>query len=112
MLKEHVSDASAAAQTQGKITEGFGRAQKQPPGTHTSLFGMLDEGQSDGSLVTGSASIEVVFPPLEQEIHASGMPTLHLTASTRTCNGGQVFATLYADDLRLGHATKIGRAHV
>jgi len=33
------------------------------------------------------------------------MPTLHLTASTRTCNGGQVFATLYADDLRLGHAT-------
>jgi predicted acyl esterase len=65
----------------------------------------LDEGQADGSIVNNGASIEIVFPPLEQEIHASGMPTLHLSASTRTCNGGQVFATLYADDLRLGHAT-------
>ncbi len=45
------------------------------------------------------------LPTLEEDIHISGMPTLHLSVNTLACNGGQVFATMYADGLRVGHAT-------
>ena len=47
------------------------------------------------------------MPELTEDIHISGLPTLHLSVTSRGCNGGQIFATMYSDaeDLRLGHAT-------
>jgi len=65
----------------------------------------FDEAAVNGRLVTATQSVTVDFGMLNDTVHISGMPTLHLTATTRTCQGGQVFATMFADDLRLGHAT-------
>ena len=65
----------------------------------------FDEAAVNGRLVTATQSVTVDFGMLNDTIHISGMPTLHITATTRTCQGGQIFATMYADDLRLGHAT-------
>ena len=44
---------------------------------------------------------------LSELTHISGLPTLHLDVTTQSCQGGQIFATLYdnTDNLRLGHAT-------
>jgi len=61
----------------------------------------------EGTSGTVNANNEQRFslPALEEGIHISGMPTLHLSVNTLMCNGGQVFATMYADGLRVGHAT-------
>ena len=56
--------------------------------------------------VNANGGLTFVSPPFEEEIHLSGLPTLHLEVQTIGCNGGQIFATLYDEtlDLRLGHA--------
>ena len=49
----------------------------------------------------------ITSQPLSQEMHISGLPTLHIDARTNTCNGGQLFVTMFdgTSGLRLGHAT-------
>lgn len=76
-----------------------------PPEDMTWWSKGFDEAAVNGRLVTATQSVTVDFGMLNDTIHISGMPTLHITATTRTCQGGQIFATMYADDLRLGHAT-------
>jgi len=61
-----------------------------------------------GDSVNGfGEEVTLVSQPFEEETHISGLPTLHLDVSTQSCQGGQIFATLYDNDdnLRLGHAT-------
>jgi len=61
-----------------------------------------------GDSVNGfGEEVTLVSQPFEDETHISGLPTLHLEVSTQSCQGGQIFATLYDNDdnLRLGHAT-------
>ncbi|MEE3083156.1 MAG: CocE/NonD family hydrolase C-terminal non-catalytic domain-containing protein, partial [Candidatus Thermoplasmatota archaeon] len=60
---------------------------------------------ADG-IVNANTAISIVSPAFEEEVHLSGLPTLHLEVNTRGCNGGQIFATLWdeTDGLRLGHA--------
>ena len=66
----------------------------------------LDNASTTGSLVNVNNEVVLTFPELEENIHISGMPTLHLSVNTLTCNGGQIFATMYnSENLRLGHAT-------
>ena len=62
------------------------------------------EGSSGG--VSANGGITINSPVFEEEIHFSGMPTLHLDVSTGLCNGGQIFATLIdgTNGMRLGHA--------
>ena len=62
------------------------------------------EGSSGG--VNANGGITISSPVFEEEIHFSGMPTLHLDVSTGLCNGGQIFATLRdgTNGMRLGHA--------
>ena len=62
------------------------------------------EGSSGG--VSANGGITINSPVFEEEIHFSGMPTLHLDVATRGCNGGQIFATLSdgTNGRRLGHA--------
>ena len=62
------------------------------------------EGSSGG--VSANGGITINSPVFEEEIHFSGMPTLHLDVSTGLCNGGQIFATLRdgTNGMRLGHA--------
>jgi predicted acyl esterase len=66
----------------------------------------LDSFEAQGNWVSATNSITLESQPLQQELHISGLPTLHLSVRPGTCNGGQIFATLYdgTDDLRLGHA--------
>jgi hypothetical protein len=65
----------------------------------------LDNVEGAGGTVSANAQQSFTLPALEDAIHISGMPTLHLSVNTLACNGGQVFATMYADGLRVGHAT-------
>ena len=62
-----------------------------------------------GFLGTISATQTMIIesPPIESDLHISGLPTLHFNVRTSACNGGQMFVTMYdgTDDLRLGHAT-------
>lgn len=66
----------------------------------------LDNTDVTGSTVNLNNEVVIILPELENDIHISGMPTLHLSVDTLSCNGGQIFATMYnAENLRLGHAT-------
>jgi len=65
----------------------------------------LDGAEGTGGTVNTNNQRSFTLPPLEEDIHISGMPTLHLSVNTLACQGGQVFATMYADGLRVGHAT-------
>ena len=65
----------------------------------------LDGAEGAGGTVNTNNQRSFTLPPLEEGIHISGMPTLHLSVNTLACQGGQVFATMYADGLRVGHAT-------
>ena len=60
---------------------------------------------ASGTVSTNSA-LSIIGPEITEEIHFSGLATLHLEVRTGLCNGGQIFATLFDDtlDLRLGHA--------
>ena len=66
----------------------------------------LSKWQGADGVVNTNSAISIVSPAFEEEIHISGLPTLHLEVNTRGCNGGQIFATLWdeTDGLRLGHA--------
>ena len=67
----------------------------------------LDSADSTGGSVSATATSSFTIAPFEEDIHISGLPTLHLSVTSRVCNGGQVFATMFDDEtgLRLGHAT-------
>ncbi len=67
----------------------------------------LDSADSTGGSVSAMATSSFTIAPFEEDIHISGLPTLHLSVTSRVCNGGQVFATMFDDEtgLRLGHAT-------
>ena len=62
--------------------------------------------EAAGGVVNANSAVSFVSPAFENEMHISGLPTLHLEVSTQGCNGGQIFATLWdeTDGLRLGHA--------
>jgi len=78
-----------------------------PPEDLTWNLATLDTATAQGGVVSATSSASFVMPELTEDIHISGLPTLHLSVNPRGCNGGQIFATMYsdADDLRLGHAT-------
>tara|TARA_B100001113_G_C21121244_1_gene627496 strand:+ start:2534 stop:4453 length:1920 start_codon:yes stop_codon:yes gene_type:complete len=78
-----------------------------PPEDLTWDLATLDTATAQGGVVSASSSATIIMPELTEDIHISGLPTLHLSVTARNCNGGQIFATMYsdADDLRLGHAT-------
>lgn len=56
--------------------------------------------------VSATQSMTITSPPLESDMHISGLPRLHFNVRTNACNGGQMFVTMYdgTTDLRLGHA--------
>ena len=78
-----------------------------PPEDLTWDFQALDTAVAEGTRVSATSSTSFVMPELSEGIHISGLPTLHISATASTCNGGQIFATMYSDStgLRLGHAT-------
>ena len=57
--------------------------------------------------VNSQQSMTITSQPLTENMHISGLPTLHIDARTNTCNGGQLFVTMFdgTSGLRLGHAT-------
>jgi len=57
--------------------------------------------------VNSQQSMEITSKPMMEDMHISGLPTLHIDARTNMCNGGQLFVTMYdgTTGLRLGHAT-------
>ena len=67
----------------------------------------LDQATATGTSVSSNSQITVTIPASEQDRFISGLPTLHLSVTTRGCDGGQVFATMYdaTENLRIGHAT-------
>jgi hypothetical protein len=65
----------------------------------------LDTTEGAGGTVNSNNERSFRLTALENDIHISGMPTLHLSVNTLACQGGQIFATMYADGLRIGHAT-------
>jgi len=65
----------------------------------------LDSTEGAGGTVNANNQRTFTLPALEQPAHISGLPTLHLSVNTLACQGGQIFATMYADGLRVGHAT-------
>ena len=56
----------------------------------------LDGAEGTGGTVNSQNQRSFTLPALEQDTHISGMPTLHLSVNTQACNGGQIFATMYA----------------
>ena len=66
----------------------------------------ITEWESATGVVSATQAVNMLSPVFEDEIHISGLPTLHLDVNTRGCNGGQIFATLWDETigLRLGHA--------
>ena len=62
----------------------------------------LDSVEGTGGTVNVNNQRSFSLPALEDDVHISGMPTLHLSVNTLACNGGQVFATMYADGLACG----------
>ncbi|MEE2812766.1 MAG: CocE/NonD family hydrolase [Candidatus Thermoplasmatota archaeon] len=78
-----------------------------PPEDITWNLTSLDMAIGEGTWVSASSSATILMDELTEDIHISGLPTLHLAVSARTCNGGQIFATMYSDltGVRLGHAT-------
>ena len=57
--------------------------------------------------VNSQQSMTITSQPLSEDMHISGLPTLHIDARTNTCNGGQLFVTMFdgTSGLRLWHAT-------
>ncbi|RJV00252.1 MAG: CocE/NonD family hydrolase [Candidatus Poseidoniales archaeon] len=66
----------------------------------------LDQVTANGASVSTNSQVTLTIPASESERFISGLPTLHLSVSTR-CDGGQIFATMYdaTENLRIGHAT-------
>ena len=57
--------------------------------------------------MSASSSVTVTIPASDSDRFIAGLPTLHLSASTGFCDGGQIFATMFdaTQNLRIGHAT-------
>ena len=57
--------------------------------------------------ISATSSMTITSPVLAEDVHISGLPTLHFDVRTIYCGGGQIFATMYdgTNGLRLGHAT-------
>ena len=77
-----------------------------PPEDMTWELHDLTEWEGSTGVVNSNGGITIVSPTFEEEVHLSGLPTLHLDVTTRGCNGGQIFATLNdgTTGMRLGHA--------
>ncbi|HJN70283.1 MAG TPA: CocE/NonD family hydrolase, partial [Candidatus Thalassarchaeaceae archaeon] len=45
--------------------------------------------------VNSQQSMEITSKPMMEDMHISGLPTLHIDARTNMCNGGQLFVTMY-----------------
>ena len=77
-----------------------------PPEDMTWELHDLTEWEGSTGVVNSNGGITIVSPTFEEEVHLSGLPTLHLDVTTRGCNGGQIFATLNDETtgMRLGHA--------
>ncbi|MDP7001622.1 MAG: CocE/NonD family hydrolase [Candidatus Poseidoniaceae archaeon] len=77
-----------------------------PPEDMTWELDNLNDWSGQQGTVNANGALSFVSPPFEDEIHLSGLPTLHLEVQTLGCNGGQIFATLWDETigLRLGHA--------
>ncbi|HIF45643.1 MAG TPA: CocE/NonD family hydrolase [Candidatus Poseidoniales archaeon] len=67
----------------------------------------LDQTTSNGNRVSSTSSASFEIAASQQDRFISGLPTLHLTVRPGTCDGGQVFATMFDGEtnLRIGHAT-------
>ena len=67
----------------------------------------LDIATVQGNWVSVTASTSFTLPAQVDDMHISGLPTLHLSVQASSCNGGQIFATMFdkTDGLRIGHAT-------
>ncbi len=80
-----------------------------PPEDMGRIDADLSEWSQQGAGIGGPAlsTVTLTSPPLEEDLHLSGLPELSVGVVTRTCQGGQVFATLRdaTAGLRLGHAT-------
>lgn len=99
-----------AASVQIQTNDGHWHAEDTwPPDDMTWEKVTLDAADSTGGWVSATATSSFTIAPFEEDIHISGLPTLHLSVQSPLipCNGGQVFATMYDDEigLRLGHAT-------
>ncbi len=99
-----------AASVQIQTNDGHWHAEDTwPPDDMTWEKVTLDAADSTGGWVSSTATSSFTIAPFEEDIHISGLPTLHLSVQSPLipCNGGQVFATMYDDEigLRLGHAT-------
>ena len=107
-LKDMGEEPTAIAQVQ--TNDGRWHAEETwPPEDKEWLKITLDAAEATGGWVSSSASASFTIPGFEEEVHISGLPTLHLSVNSPLipCNGGQVFATMFDDEtgLRLGHAT-------
>ncbi len=96
------------AHVQIQTNDGKWHVEETWPPTDLS-WDMQDLSEWDGignGVVSATNAISIVSPAFEEEIHLSGLPTLHLDVNTRGCNGGQIFATLWDETvgMRLGHA--------
>ena len=67
----------------------------------------LDIATSQGSRVSATSTTTITLPGQVDDMHISGLATLHLSVQASSCNGGQIFATMFdkTDGLRIGHAT-------
>jgi len=78
-----------------------------PPSDMTWEKITLDQTTTDGNAVSINSDVSITIPASNEDRFISGLPTLHLSVTTRGCDGGQVFATMYdsTQNLRIGHAT-------
>jgi hypothetical protein len=101
--------------------DGQWRIEESWPPTDSEIFSLsLSDCQNDGAFIGGGApvvgggqSVTVECPGInEEDIHISGLATIHVTA-VPTFDGGQVFIELQdaQTGLRLGHATMDVRYH-
>ena len=96
------------AHVQIQTNDGKWHVEETWPPTDLS-WDLQDLSEWDGignGVVSATSTISIVSPIFEEELHLSGLPTLHLDVNTRGCNGGQIFATLWDETvgMRLGHA--------
>tara|TARA_B110000467_G_scaffold163371_1_gene189203 strand:- start:3587 stop:5389 length:1803 start_codon:yes stop_codon:yes gene_type:complete len=119
----YLKDIGEKPETHAQIqrNDGQWRIEGSWPPTDSELFTLnLSDCQNDGAFIGGGApvvgggqSVTVECPGInEQDLHISGLSTIHITA-VPTFDGGQVFVELQdaQTGLRLGHATMDVRYH-
>ncbi len=108
-LKDIGEEPAAIAQVQ--TNDGHWHAEETwPPGDKEWERITLDAADTSGNWVSSTISSSFTVPGFDEDMHISGLPTLHLSVSSSlnlACPSGQVFATMFDDEtgLRLGHAT-------